>query len=206
MKNLTSTFIIIAASASALYGISGSAQPLEKTQTEATPSGSSPAVMKDKAARFGAIEKHNLTVTFDMNKASLTATDKTSLDNLVKALPAERKRLRISIAAWSDKPFPIENSTKLSAADEKLATHRIDTLVNYLKSHVKFDSIERVNMAKKANSFATFFSTNDAKVKEAFEGINQKKPWISYEVKQFRENGGPSRAVLVIFDKVGLDD
>ncbi len=189
-----------------LSGVSGLAQPGVKTTPEASPSGSSPAAMSDKAARFAAVDKHNLTLTFDTGKSGLTASDKSSLDDLVKALPSERKRLRVTIAAWSDKPFPIEDGAKLTSADEKLAEKRLETIFKHLKSKVKFHSIEKVNMAKKANVFANFFSTDDAKMKSAFEGAEASKPWIAYEAKQFRENGGPSKAVVVIFDKMGLDD
>jgi hypothetical protein len=206
MKTIMRVFSVGALGFCSLCGGAGFAQPGAKSVPEASPSGSSPAAMSDKAARFAAVDKHNITLTFDAGKSGLTASDKSRLDDLIKALPSERKRLRVTIAAWSDKPFPIENGAKLSSADEKLAEKRVETIFKHLKSKVKFYSIEKVNMAKKANVFAHFFSTDDAKMKAAFEGAEANKPWVAYEAKQFRENGGPSKAMVVIFDKMGLDD
>lgn len=201
MKNVLSVCCVSVAAFFAFHAGPLVAQTSEGAKAEATK-----MMENSKSARFAALDKYEMTLTFDKGKYALTADDKAKLDELVKADPLNKGRIKLTIAAWSDKPYPVEKKSELGKNDRKLATERIDSVVAYLKPKVKFDGIEKVNMAQRANTFAVLFSNDDAKVKAAFEGYERDKPWISYEAKKFRENGGPSKVVLVMYDKMGLGD
>lgn len=158
------------------------------------------------APTFDTVEKQELAIDFAKNKAVLSAADKTKLDDIVKGIVPNPKSLKLSIAAWSDKPYPLEKKMTLKKGDENLADKRLDAIVNYLETRAKFKTVEKINMAKHANAFSSFFSTDEAKVKEELEGAKAKKPWVAYEAALFRDKGGPSKAILTIYDAVGLGE
>jgi hypothetical protein len=149
---------------------------------------------------FDAVDKRDLSMSFDPGVTALTEGQKIELSALVKSLDASPKKLKLSVAAWSDLGYPSAAKEKLSTKDEILAENRLAAVTSYVQGLAKFAKTETVNMAKRSNAFERFFSSDESKVKAAFAGVETKEPWVAYQANTFRAKGGAGKAVVVIYD------
>ena len=178
---------------------SGLAQDSKTLGDKIKDSAENAAISATKGA-FDAVDKNDLSITFENGTRYLTKGQEIELSALVKSLDKRPERLKLTVAAWANADYPSNPSERLSSEAENLADLRLTEVKNYLHGLAKFSKTETVNMAKRANSFERFFDTDESQVKAAIKGVEAKRPWIAYEAKTLREKGGAGKAVVIIYD------
>ncbi len=163
-------------------------------------SASKNAAIEVRKAAFYAVDKKDLALTYAEKISALTEKQKIELTALVKSLDKSPQRLKLAIAAWSDKGYPADPKTRLTTNDQALATRRHDAIRDFVQTIGTFSKVETVNMANRANAFERFLSLDEAKVKAALSGVETKEPWLVYEANTFRTKGGAGKAVVLIYD------
>jgi hypothetical protein len=149
---------------------------------------------------FDAIDKKDLSITFERGTKTLTKGQMIELSALVKSLDKNPKRLKLTVAGWADADYPSNPVEKLSSGAELLAEQRMAAVTKYIHGLAKFSKTETVNMAKRANAFERFFASDETQVKAAITGAEAKEPWIAYEANTLRSKGGAGKAVVIIYD------
>ena len=140
----------------------------------------------------------NTTLTFAEKQAVLTQGAKTKLNALIKDANANGKINEIQVAAWSDNPAPRKDE-QLSKPDRDLAEKRAKAVNAYIKNHAK-TSVSTYNMAERASWLARIFDTSDAELKAEI-GPGGKAPMSREEFQVFKNNGQPSKAVVLVIMK-----
>lgn len=151
------------------------------------------------------------TVTFSARGTALSEAAKLKLDLLVKEARKNGQVIAVQIAAWSDLPTPREKQT-LSDADQKLAAERVRVIQDYIddplqapaqgeeKAQAPKAKIATYNMAERSSWLARAFDTTEADFK-AEVSADPQAPVSKEQYRVFRENGKPSRGVVVVLLK-----
>lgn len=153
-----------------------------------------------KAALFDVMDKNSLVVDFAEGSALLTDAQKGSLTALLQSQDNSARGLKLALASWSDKPFP-EPSASLKSEDVDLADARSNAVIAHMRTLAQYRDVEVINMAKRENAVARFFSTDAAKVKNAMDGKGARQPWVEYEADLFKNKGGPTKTVVILYDE-----
>jgi hypothetical protein len=149
-------------------------------------------------------EAHHAAVSFGAGSSVLTDADRAILRKLVRDSRTEGTIHHIIVAAWSDKGVP-RVGQKLLDTDRKLASDRMDTVQDFLKTLEEGVSVEAYNMAESASWLARTFHTREAELKSVFGKTGGELP-VSREAFQiFKREGGPCIAVAVVEVKKSED-
>ena len=140
----------------------------------------------------------NTTLTFPVSKASLSADAKSKLRELIKDANVNGKIAEVQVAVWSDNPAPRKDE-ELSKTDRSLAEKRALAVRNFLKHNGKV-SVSSYNMAERASWLARTFDTTDAELKSEI-GPGGDRPMSKEEFQVFKNNGNPSKAVVLVIMK-----
>jgi hypothetical protein len=144
-------------------------------------------------------------IQFSPGMASLTVDQKKQIKDFAQKAKALNRDVEISVAAWSDQPFPAKGQD-LSKDQQKLAGRRLDKIEEYLEKEVDFKGdVDTYNMAERANWLARAFETEGAEIKSVFA---QKDEEVSEDVlrskyNEFKKRGKQQKAVLVMTAKKG---
>jgi hypothetical protein len=136
----------------------------------------------------------NTTITFESGKAILTPDSENKIRELLKEARDSGKIDEVKVAVWSDNPTPREGE-ELSKTDRELAKARVKAIENSLKLH-KVSDVESYNMAERASWLSRVFNTDAAGFKSE-TGRGKDSPMFKEEFQIFKENGSPSKAVIV---------
>lgn len=141
------------------------------------------------------VDREATSVYFDKGSSTLTALEKTRIQDRVKALKDDKMLDEVVVASWSDKPYPAANE-KLSDADKSLADKRNDAVKSVLRD-AGVKSLDAYSMAEKPNWFQKVFGTDAAQVKGVAKdhGIDGKDE--AHIAKILARRGGPSRSVII---------
>ncbi|MBY0314748.1 MAG: hypothetical protein K2Q26_04475 [Bdellovibrionales bacterium] len=138
------------------------------------------------------------TVDFEKGSATLSPSEKQELRDLITSTKAKNKIDKVSIAVWSDQERPVRGD--LSAADRKLADQRKEAIKDAIEGIDDDLSVKAYSMAEGTNWLARTFNTRDAELDSVFA---KKDAEIRREdFKVFKNDGGPSKAVVVLKTKV----
>ena len=134
------------------------------------------------------------TITFESGKATLTTDSENKIRELVNEARAAGKIDEVKVAVWSDNPAPREGE-ELAKTDRELAKARVKAIEKCLKQH-KVTDVEAYNMAERASWLSRVFNTDAAGFKSE-TGRGKDAPMFKEEFQIFKENGSPSKAVIV---------
>lgn len=137
------------------------------------------------------------TFEFSKGNADLTDVAKDKMRTLVDNAKKDGGIKKIKVAVWSDQDSPAKTRKDLPKEDRRLAESRGDNIKNYLKSDLDVNRVEVFNMAEGTNWLAEMLGTEGAELREAFAN-NKYKGKVNPEVLIIRDQGGPSKAVLVL--------
>jgi len=140
----------------------------------------------------------DVTVDFPEKKSGLTLDAKSKIDELIRNARARGQIKEIQVAVWSDNPVP-RPTEQLSKSDRVLAEQRAKNLTTYLKSRSKV-GVSTHNMAERASWLAKMFDTTDAELKSEI-GHDGRNYMSSAEFQVFKDNGNPSKAVVLVIMK-----
>ncbi len=130
-------------------------------------------------------------------RSQLTANAKDRLDALVKHAQMNGNVDEIQVAVWSDNPAP-RHDEQLSKDDRTLADLRGSEIAKYVKRHGNAKVVV-YNMAERSSWLAKAFDTADAELK--YEIGHDYKTMSKQEFQIFRDNGKPSKAVVLVVMK-----
>ncbi|MBY0472559.1 hypothetical protein K2X30_15450 [bacterium] len=141
-----------------------------------------------------------ITLYFDKGSDTLSASAQKALDQFV----AESRPGGISrfvVAAWSDRPF---NQTRdLPNSQKDLAGKRLDHINDYLKDNLNSSAkVDKYNMAERTNWLSKTLNTREAELKDTIASGNNQVEFSKQEFLLFKNNGGPSKAVVVVKTEV----
>lgn len=139
----------------------------------------------------------HVTIQFPSGSAILSSSDRTALQKVVADARTKYSIDEIKVAAWSDFALPKQDE-KLSDVEEDLAKNRLDSISTFLKDQVKANSVTTFNMAQTSNWLSRAFNTKDAELKSQFAKKGAPLPVTNAEFLVIRNEGGPSKAVVVV--------
>ncbi|MFW7377259.1 MAG: hypothetical protein ACOH5I_00445 [Oligoflexus sp.] len=144
------------------------------------------------------LQEHQASAQMDTTTQDQTATRGTA--------STEQKELgekiaSIRVAAWSDQEFNAEQDLPEQA--QELAKNRADAVEKFINDELKVDAdVTAFNMAEQAGLLARTFNTQEAELKSIFarRGAEpqSKAETDNPELIHMRDEGGPSKAVVVI--------
>lgn len=153
---------------------------------------------KAMTSAFDAMDKDFVVVDFASGQVVLTELQKEKLKALVNSSDVDKQRLQVIVSAWSDKSFPVENAADQTGNDRQLAQQRLDVIRSFLLTNNSDLTIDSHNMAKRTGVIGRLFNTQDAKLKESVAGQPVSDPNMAKAAEVLRDNGGPSRAVVML--------
>jgi len=138
-------------------------------------------------------------ITFGPNSAALTAQDKVAIRELVKTMRQMGTVSRAKVAAWSDKAHPYKGD--LPQSDQKLAGQRIKTIESFLKKEEGLSGVKAFNMTENRHWLGRMIHSEEAELDAAFAKRGT-APVSNHEFRAIKEEGGPSKAVIILEHKV----
>jgi hypothetical protein len=161
-------------------------------------SGDVKGVFEDfKTKAFEVTDKDTKAITFDKGSAKLSENDVSSIRALIRSARNSGKIDRVFVAAWSDKPYPVDNKAKLKDADERLATKRTDAIASVLRN-MDVGNIDEYNMAKGPNWVQNLFNTDAAELNAAMKNKSVDDQKVAKLGQYLKREGGASKAVVVV--------
>lgn len=143
---------------------------------------------------------HDVTVVeFDEASARLSQDGQDRIRKIVDTAKRTGKIDTVYVAAWSDKPFPLDARQDLPESDQVLARRRGDGVSDFLRMGLDVKVVKIFNMARGTTWLAKLFNTEDAEIKKVFAGEESKLPTKErLEIQSIRNNGKPGVAVVVV--------
>lgn len=167
-------------------------QPSQGMSQSTTSSGMQPQTEKGKIFESAAI-------SFEEGKATLSDQDKSKLRDLAQSLkqnlPEGAKISRAKLAVWSDQEHPQKGN--LSKADRQLANQRSKNIQDFLKSDVGVSRVTTFNMTENRHWVGRMFHREEAELDAAFSQKGE-KPVTQKEFSAIKDEGGPSKAVVIL--------
>lgn len=134
---------------------------------------------------------------FTPGMASLSSYDQAKLSKLLKTAKSKGKITKVEVAVWSDKMHPSQGKD-LPEVDRKLAKSRainIEKSVQKDLGHYRY--VKVFNMAEGTHWLAKVFDRSEAELDSVF--AKKHKGAIKREnVKIIKDDGGPSKAVVIV--------
>ncbi len=148
---------------------------------------------------FGAVDKEFVVVDFAPGQVVLTELQKEKLRALVAARAEdEKQRAQVVVSAWSDKSLPADGAADQSMDDREIAQQRLEAIRNFLLTTNSTLVVDSHNMAKRAGIVGRIFNTQDAKLKDSVAGQPVADANIAKAAMVIKDNGGPSRAIVML--------
>ena len=154
--------------------------------------------VKVKQTLYTIVDKTTYTVDFKKGSSVVSQSARNSFKALFKSLKGELAGGEIVVAGWSDQAFPTNPDVKLSAADEKLATARIDNVKKVIKELGLKNTIDTVNLAKQNSILEKLFSGNEEQVKEVMQNGETDSRKVAAISKKLQSDGGPQKVVVMV--------
>ena len=143
------------------------------------------------------LAKDTLTVSFAPGSSELTESER---NNLSAAITAVKNSATISsavVAGWADRQYPEVKDQVLEKSERKLAETRVTNVKNAL---IDFGvtKVETHSMAEHPTWLGKLLNTKDTMLKGEGKIKSEKDEQTAMIGKILRENGGPSKVVVVI--------
>lgn len=143
----------------------------------------------------------SMKVQFDENSSSIDADSKRKLRDKIITLQRGNALDQITVAAFSDQPYPAAPDKKLSSRDSDLADKRISSVESAFDDLEGMTvDVETFNLAEDPNTFEKWFNTADYKLKTALKNnmvVNADTPRNLRLIKDKGEEG----SAIVVFRK-----
>ncbi len=140
-------------------------------------------------------------VTFDENSGLLDAASQRAIIDKVLDLNYSRELDQVTIAGYSDEPYPSRKSSSLSKEDSKLAKKRIKSIQTAISDLDGVDvNIETFNLAEEPSTFERWFNTEDYRLKSAIKN-NVTATVNSPRSLRIIKDQGEEKSALIIFRK-----
>lgn len=146
---------------------------------------------------FDTINKEYIVINFADGSTNISAYQRDKVRAFIDSID-DKSGAVLVLSAWSDKPSLDEKATNQSKEDKTIAQRRLDALNEFINRSRTEMSVETHNMAIDPTFFSRLVKTNDAKLKEGVQGKGVADSQVASVVEVLRDNGGPSRAVLVL--------
>lgn len=168
----------------------------EKTQTDQT---QQPAIVVAEVwtIHLDRMEKEAVTISFSKGSADLSTNDQARLRELVPAWQKDKGIDKVIVAAWSDQPYPAQESVRLPETERDLAEKRADRIEDFVEK-LGVKDVDTYSMAEKPNWFQKALATDAAQIKGAasdkqIDSLNEER------IKRILDSkGGPSKAVIIL--------
>ncbi len=145
---------------------------------------------------FDEVDRTAMTVNFNKGSSALAPGEKERLENWVSDAAQKNPKLKMVVASWSDKLYPVRGTPELTKDDRNLADDRNDMVKGILKKAGA--SVETYSMAVRPNWFQRAFSTDAAQIK----GEAKNHGWDNKNEDRIasilEKHGGPSKAVIIL--------
>lgn len=152
-----------------------------------------------KSQSYQISEKDITTITFSPASAEVSEEAKSTLTALGQKIKNDNTIDNIVVAAWSDQDFPMSKNAKLPEKDQNLAKDRAKNLKEVLNEIGLKKEIETYSMAENPGWIARVFQTDEAQLKRSMtENVKSKDASIEEIAQTLKNNGGPSKAVVII--------
>ncbi len=140
-------------------------------------------------------------ITFDQKSGLLDAQSAQALIDKVLDLNYSRELDQVTIAGYSDEPYPARNQTPLTKDDSKLAKKRISSIKTAISDldGVSVD-VETFNLAEEPSTFERWFNTEDYRLKSAIKN-NLTATVNSPRSLRIIKDEGEKQSALIIFRK-----
>jgi hypothetical protein len=134
-------------------------------------------------------------LSFERNSSNLDSGSRRKLDEILKRAKSSGRIDDIKVISWSDLEYPSEKRGKLSESQGRLAEHRADQIRDYLKKSDRSLDVHTFNMAKRPNSLARLFKTDDSRIKKSMEnaGLDRERSDHVYP-----EKAGKSTVMVIL--------
>lgn len=155
--------------------------------------------LKTKVLGVSGIEKGTLfestTLVFGPGQAMLSDEDKNRMRNVIKRVHDQGKVSQVKVAVWSDKMHP--NKGDLPKADQNLANQRTKQIEKFLKDEMDISRVKAFNMAENRNWLGKVFHYEESKLESALAKPDASQV-TNNEFRTIKEEGGPSKAVVIV--------
>ena len=134
-------------------------------------------------------------LSFERDSSRLDGDSRQKLDEILKRAKSSGRIDDVKVISWSDLEYPSEKRGKRSEAQGRLAEQRADRIRDYLKKSDKSLDIHTFNMAKRPNSLARLFKTDDSRIKKSMEnaGLDRERRDLVYP-----EKAGKSTVMVIL--------
>lgn len=139
----------------------------------------------------------HLTIRFEPGSSVIPDADKMKLRTLITETRDKENVTGVTVAAWSDKAFPMKDA-KLLESDRELAANRAQAVESFLTSQLDISDVDTYNMAENSNWLARTMNTKDAELKSIFSKKGEAAPVTDAEFRVIRNVGSPMEAVVVV--------
>lgn len=137
------------------------------------------------------------TLEFSEGSSVLNADQKEQIRSLIQASQKKGEDMNVGIAAWSDQPFPAED-TRLSEDQRDLAQARLNAIEEHIATLDFQGSVDTFNMAKSSNWLARLFNTEESELKSAFAKKDVSEDVLKSRYEVYRKEGDARKAVVVL--------
>jgi hypothetical protein len=158
------------------------------------------AAVTTKEAVYTVIDKSDYKVSFKNGSAVVDQSSKNSLKGLFRSLKGELIGAEIVIGAWSDKDFPLDPNTSLTANDAALAKARAESVERAIKKLGIQTKIQIINFGEQNTLLSNLFrlGSDAPEVKDAVQSGATDSRKIAAVSQHMKDKGGASKAVVLV--------
>ena len=139
-------------------------------------------------------------VKFEPGSFTLTNAMKEQINKKLENNQIKSSTSEVIINAWSDKSLPKRDQALLES-DRDLAIRRAQAISGHLGYKAGLDKYTIYNMAENLSWIAHTLSETEANIKSIFARTSDIAPISKEDFVVIKENGGPSKAVVLIRNK-----
>ena len=134
-------------------------------------------------------------LSFERSSSKLDSRSRRKLDEILKSAKSSGRIDDVKVISWSDLEYPSEKQGNRSESQGQLAEHRADQIRDYLKRSDRSLDVHTFNMAKRPNSLARLFKSDDSRIKKSMEnaGLDRES-----NDKVYPEKAGKSTVMVIL--------
>jgi hypothetical protein len=134
-------------------------------------------------------------VSFDKGSSTLTPSAMDRIDETLQRARRDGTLDDIKVIAWADHEYPSSAKKELSKKQRELAERRATAIDDYISPQTQA-SVDKYNMAERANPLQKLASTSDARIKRSLEDAG-----IATTAHDLRYPENASKAMVMVILK-----